>query len=204
MKELWKATALLARDPAFTSALTNLANCVPRTDLDIPTQLFASLPPLVQQVMQPLNPQPDPTAVASIAAAFLNRGIHLGAYEVSEINRWLWLDRTQGAAIASSLQAYWLALGTVGLALIQQYPEATALLGVIAIDRRFRYDFSQNMASVADIGFSLQPAHESQLRGLMQPGGDADTAASHFDGPSWPGSCLAIAAYYDGYIHPNI
>ncbi|MDX2151698.1 MAG: hypothetical protein SFV54_13250 [Bryobacteraceae bacterium] len=202
MRHLWRALTLIAKDPVLREQITGVANCIAREDLIIPPAVRAQLPPQVNSTYPSLSPQPDFAAVDSITQAFFQRGVPLGLYEACEINRWLFENKTRRDGQMSHIREFWNQLAPFHTA-HGDNADFQALAGILAIDTEFRFDFANNNASVSQIGFTLSPAEEQQLRGILANGGIADQAARLLTSDSWPTSCVPVAKHWPGWVHLN-
>src|SRR5436305_7891017 len=91
MINLWHATMLLAKDPAF------------RGDIQAKSRYLSG------------TKQPDPPALVDIFSAYLTQGLALGLYEVCELNRWCMIDKEApaGNKPMRHLDTYWAAFSPI-------------------------------------------------------------------------------------------
>jgi hypothetical protein len=188
MDRLWTALGMLAQDEQLRDAVQSLTNMVER--LDLPDK------PIDWQK------QPDMNALAAINSIFTGKGLYLSAYELSEINRWLWEDRTKfGGKSMAALSAYWAALNAPA------EPSRTFFeaAGALVIDGGVRHSIAQQETTFSEHGFGeLTGPEQETLRTALRDGGVADNKAKEFFAFSWSGShCGSIIKAYAGWIHLN-
>jgi hypothetical protein len=191
----------VASDKALFDQVQCLAKVVERPELRMPKEVFEQLPPALQRELPTLDFQPDFEAIGKIQALLRRAGIDVSVYETCELNR-LFADNPKVGNM-DALVEYWNALGTFteGRTGNQDF---MALIGAMAMDKEFRFDFTENNAPLSDIGFHVTPEDEQKLRELLAHDGTADLRARAFRDDSWSGQCEQIAKPYDGWVHFNV
>jgi hypothetical protein len=197
----------MASNSKFTAEMQKIAKSVDRPELQIPEAVIATLPPAVRVETRNLSKQPEFQAVEDIREAFRKRHkIDLSVYEGCEVNRWLYEDKEQNPPNGGMkwLHDYWKALDGVAKDKTGN-ADFMALIGALAIDNSFRFDFTEGNAPLSEIGFNnaISAADEKQLRNLLQTNSQADISARLFEAASWSGGCCAIARLFKGWTHVN-
>jgi len=201
MKHFWRAMSAVASDKDLFEKVQSLAKVVQRPEFEIPQDVFQQLPAAVQRELPTFVEQPDFEALAQIQALLRRAGIDVSVYETAELNRLFVINTT--AKNMDALVEYWNALGdfTEGRTGNQDF---MALIGAMAMDKQFRYNFTEENASLADIGFHVTADDEQKLRELLALDGTADLRARAFRDDSWSGQCGQIAQAYEGWVHFNV
>ena len=197
MNALWCASTMLASDSRLLASVRAVCKTKPCP---------AGLPP----AGFPLVDQPDPAALTSINNAFRYHSIplHLSVYDLSEINRWMVVDKTwskKTPSPLSSLDTFWQAVAPIQPKLATpDHRQLFEAAGVLLADRDVRAAFVAGAMKLSNRGFSLPAGIEDQLQNAIRPP-SIGNAANDFVDNTWPGSsCLTRMDFYDGYYHPNI
>jgi hypothetical protein len=191
----------VASDKDLFNQVQSLAKVVERPEFRIPDEVFQQLPEAVQREMPSIVFQPDFEAIGKIQALLRRAGLDVSVYETCELNRLFVDNPTVGNMDA--LVEYWNALGdfTAGRTGNQEF---MALIGAMAMDKEFRFDFTENQKPLTDIGFHVSEEDEVKLRELLAHDGTADLRARAFRDDSWSGQCEQIAKPYAGWVHFNV
>jgi len=134
------------------------------------------------------------------------KDLHLCAYELAEVNRWLYEDKVDFAGKSmGELDQYWEAIREVASKEGRsEKPGFQEAVGMLSIDNNLRFDFAKGFKNLSNLGFQFDPGDEEALRTVMIAGGDADNHAKKFFNFSWSGpTCLSVMQSYPEWFHCN-
>jgi hypothetical protein len=203
MRALWKATAMVIADPNLRAAIRAAAKTINVSQL-ANAYNAGVLPPTILPRLSTLDKQPDPAAIASIDAQLRAAGLHLAAYELSELNRWFEKDKPDGVFSAALEHARIAFQGSLQIGARIQSPGFYEGLGVLVADPEFRGAFALSADHLHDHGFDITKQEEDQLRADVTPGGAGEGAAQEIFSLGWGGTaCQANFRFWPGGIHSN-
>jgi hypothetical protein len=185
MRDLWKGLAMIALDADLRQAVAARAK-------------FNVVPGLADEFRN----QPDLNALRDIDSEFRARGLVMGTYALSEINRWF-LDG--GPAFLEALSQFRNAL-TESLPVGSNLQSAGFLeaVGALVADPQLRDGFSKHEQNLRDHAFIISEVEEAALRQDFEPASPADTLAARIFELGWStGSCEGGLLVYDGMFHFN-
>ncbi len=191
MRDLWQALILLVLDDQLLAAVAAKAAFIQRND--VPTQCSPPLPNFVNQ--------PDPAALRSIDALFRGKGLFLGVYALSEINRWILDGGDQFKQALASLRPE---LHSIP---INSVPSEAMLeaAGVLVADPLMRFQFQTAVNDLRSNGFQISAADEAALRSDFATGTQADLLSKKIFDLGWStSSCEGRFLVYDGMFHFNL
>lgn len=200
MKDLWRALALTAAEPAVLDQLRAASDVEQRMDLldDIRIAVDEKNPERLR-----LRRQPNPAILARVQNVLRPYGILLSAYELSELNRWVYEDKVDhGGKAMQYLREYWVALGEAAERR-KNNPEFMSVVGALALDHLLREEVRAG-STLSDQGFLLQSEELAELKQRLAVGQAADAAAARWFAFSWSGSaCGGVTLAYPSWIHIN-
>ena len=200
MKDLWRALAVMAAEPPVLEQVRAVADVEERAELV--DEVRIGVDPANPETLR-LRRQPNPVILAKIARIFRPYGIHLAAYELAELNRWVFEDKTDhGGEAMRHLREYWQGLGELAEAR-KNNPEFMAAVGALALDSALRNEIRTG-STLSDQGFTLQSEEVAELKSRLAIGTVADAAAARWFSFSWSGSaCGSVTMAYPSWIHTN-
>ena len=191
MRDLWKAVTLLVLDEPLRTAVIAAAKFTQRPDL--PKGCSPPLPNFADQ--------PDVNALRQIDTLFRAKGLYLGAYALSEINRWM-VDG--GAPFLQALKDLREELHSIPAG-SQPSPAMAEAAGVLVADPKLRFLFQTAATNLRGNGFQVSAAEEAALRTDFASGTQADFLAKKIFDLGWTtGSCEGRFLPYDGMFHFNL
>ena len=186
MLQLWRAVGFLAANKEI------LNDCISRVGNGKGIHLTDGLVP------EKLKQQPTREAIDELNT-ILNKqnGLHLGLYELSELNRWF-----QRPDLPKILDQYWSAVSSA-----QDGTDPAAFqetIGVLLYDKIFAFNFAASTQPgelLAEHGFRVDNQVAENLKKAIAS--NAEEPVKQFF-LLWSGSsCLARLSYYENYVYPN-
>jgi hypothetical protein len=188
---------IAANHQGILDELRSIVRQEPRADLL--DNISVSTNPAIKKMN--MKNQVPLSVLAAIDQKFIEKfGLHLCAYELAEINRFI-----TGGAKLDSLLRYWEKLDPDVTAAALADSALAEAAGSMSFDGEFRKAFAGGKR-LQDFGFKgVDPDVETKFRLAVQPGTEADVAASQFFDDTWSSpTCGGLFRASPSWLHVNM
>ena len=197
MRELWRATALIAENSdGIVEELKAVAAQSPREDLldNVQFSSNTSMPKLQ------VKAQASIATLQAIDEILKRRGLILCAYELAEINRWVSRDNATNGARLAPLFDYWNRLTTLAGTGAEGFQQAA---GAMSFDQELRMQVKLGKRLKEDFGFDVTPDEHDRIKAALDDT-QLEDAAKAFFADTWSSTtCLGVRLASPGWIHFN-